>query len=235
MAMLNDELVPHFVTVSAQLFLKVNEAEKAFPFIERLAEVNPRKAKDLANEFLRVWMRNNNPNVSSRRTNPYMFIYGFDRRAGGIPLTRSKQQRNLAQLSSWVERLRQLPIGGVDQKLLSQAFIAAHSTAEVYRLEAIEKVFGDVAELEPVLLGELLSKMRANLATVWRVPAVQERGKTKRTDKEMLAQVAKGYETALTVAREVMDRKGEHWALLSLTAAILHDKNNFAKEQKRDS
>lgn len=234
-AMLGDELRPHFQAVSAQLFLKVNEGEKAFPFIEDLAAVNPRKAKELADEFLRVWMRNNNPNVNNSRTNPYMFIYGFERRAAGIPLTRSKQQRNLAELSEWVERLRALPIGGVDQKLLSQAFVAAHSTAEVYQLETIERVFGDVADLEPVLLGELLSKMRANLATVWRVPAVQEDKKTRRNEKEMLAEVMKGYATALTVAKDVMLKQGEHWALLSLTAAILHDQNNFSREQKRDS
>ena len=234
-AMLDDELRPHFQTVSAQLFLKVNEAERAFPFIERLAEINPRKAKDLADEFLRVWRLNNNPNANNSRTNPYMFIYGFDQRASGIPLTRSKQQRNLEELAEWVTRLRGLPIGGVDQKLLGEAFVAAHSTAEVYQLETIEKVFGDVGALEPVLLGELLSKMRANLATVWRTPSVQEQKKTRRGEKEMLAEVAKGYATALEVAREVMARQGEHWALLALTAAILHDQNNFAREQKRDS
>ncbi|MCA8976810.1 MAG: hypothetical protein KDC98_18960, partial [Planctomycetes bacterium] len=233
--MLDAELRPHFATVSAQLFLKISEAERAFPFIEQLAAVNPRKAKELADEFLRVWMRENNPNLNNSRTNSYMFMYGFDRRASGIPLTRSKQERNLAELATWVERLRRLPIGGVDQKLLGEAFMAAHSTAEVYQLDTIEHVFGDVGALEPVLLGELLSKMRTNLATLWRVPAVQEAGKTRRNEKEMLEEVAKGYDTALAVAEEVMARQGDHWALLALKAAIRHDQNNFAKEQKRDS
>src|SRR5690606_207224 len=60
--LLGDALLPHFATVSAQLFLKVDEAEQAFPFIEQLAAINPRKAKDLADEFLRVWTRKANPN-----------------------------------------------------------------------------------------------------------------------------------------------------------------------------
>src|SRR5690606_38434266 len=55
-ALLGDALRPHFLTVSAQLWLKVNEHDKAFPFIEQLASVNARKAKELAEEFLRVWM-----------------------------------------------------------------------------------------------------------------------------------------------------------------------------------
>jgi hypothetical protein len=228
-ALLDDALLPHFTTVSAQLFLKVNEPERAFPFIEQLATMNPRKAKDLAHEFLRVWMQNNNPNAS-RRTNSYMFMYGFEQRASGIPLTRSKQERNLQALGSWVERLRQLPIGGIDEQLLGEAFVAAHSTAEVYRLETIERVFGDVADLDPVLLGELLGKMRTNLATVWRRPDVQEAAKTKRSQRETLLEVAKGYDTALEVARRALDKRGPHWALLVVVASILHDRNNFARE-----
>ncbi|MBL8751269.1 MAG: hypothetical protein JNK78_19080 [Planctomycetes bacterium] len=227
--LLGDALLPHFHAVSAQLFLKVNEPEKAFPFIEDLAKVNPRKAKDLAQEFLRVWIRNNNPNANTR-TNSYMFMYGFEERSNGIPLTRSKQERNLAELGSWVERLRQLPIGGVDEKLLGEAFVAAHSKAEVYRMETIEKVFGNVAEMDPVLLGTMLGTMRTNLATVWRRPDVQEKAKTKRSQRETLQEVARGYETALQVAQRALQARGPHWALLSVVAAILHDQNNFARE-----
>jgi hypothetical protein len=233
-ALLDDALQPHFTTVAAQLYLKVNEPERAFPFIEQLAQVNPRKAKDLAQQFLRVWMRNNNPNAQ-RRTNSYMFMYGFERRAAGIPLTRSKQERNLQELGSWVERLRQLPIGGVDEKLLSEAFVAAHSPAEVYRLETIERVFGDVADLDPVLLGELLGTMRTNLATTWRRPDVQEESKTKRSQRELLLEVAKGYDTALQVARRALEKRGAHWALLTVVASILHDQNNFSRELGRSS
>ncbi len=231
--LLGDALLPNFLTVAAQLFLKVDEAEKAFPFIEQLAAINPRKAKELADEFLRVWTRKANPNRG--RTNSYMFMYGFDQRSNGIPLTRSKQERNLAELASWVEQLRKLPIGGVDQKLLSEAFATAHSAAEVPKMATIEKVFGDVAKLDPVLLGDLLQKMRANLATIWRLPAVQEAQKTRRSQKEMLNEVQRGYETAAAVAARAITEGGEHWALLAVTAAVLHDQNNFEKENGRSS
>ncbi|MBM3973580.1 MAG: hypothetical protein FJ301_05715 [Planctomycetes bacterium] len=235
-ALLPEALQPHFATVSAQLFLKVNEPEKAFPFIAKLGASNPRLCKELANEFLRVWTRTHNPNADGgSRTNPYMFMYGFDERSNGIPLTRSKQQRNLAELGEWVERLRGLPIDGVDEQLLTQAFVGAHSVAEVYRLETIQKVFGDVGAMDPVLLGYLLGTMRRNLATVWRLPAVQEQQKTKRSQKETLAEVQKGYATALTIAQQALQARGRHWALLAVVASLLHDGNNFAKETKRDS
>tara|TARA_R110002096_G_scaffold15348_3_gene53627 strand:+ start:128 stop:3592 length:3465 start_codon:yes stop_codon:yes gene_type:complete len=230
-ALLSDELSPHFTTVSAQLWLKVNEYSKAFPYIEKLASTNPRKAKELADEFLRVWQRNNNPNTN-RYSNSYMFMYGFETRANSIPLTRSKQERNLRELKDYVARLRALPIGGVDPKLLTAAFVAAHSSAEVYRIETIESVFGDVGDLDPVVLGELLRRMRTNLATVWRTPAVQKEAKTRRSQKQMLDQVEAGYQTAVTVAKKSVESKGKHWALLVAHATLLHDQNNFAKERR---
>jgi len=233
-SLLSEELRPHFTAVSAQIWLKVNDYSKAFPYIEGLASVNPRKAKDLANEFLRVWQDNNNPNTN-RYSNSYMFMYGFETRANSIPLTRSKQERNLRELADYVARLRELPIGGVNPKLLTAAFVAAHSSAEVYRLEAIEKVFGDVQQLDPVVLGDLIGRMRTNLATVWRVPAVQKSAKTRRSQKQMLEQVAEGYQTALTLARESLETKGRHWALLTAVATLMHDENNFKVELKRDS
>ena len=67
---------------------------------------HPAKAKELAEEFVRVWTRNHDPNAERNRTNPYMYMFGFERKAESIPLTRSKQERNLRELAGWVKRLR---------------------------------------------------------------------------------------------------------------------------------
>ncbi|MGE3172135.1 MAG: hypothetical protein AB7O97_05865 [Planctomycetota bacterium] len=233
-SLLEDSLVPHLSTVTAQLYLKVNEDAEAFPFIERLAETNPRVAKELADEFLRVWMRNHDPN-GNNNTDVYMFIYGFDRRASGIPLTRSKQQRNLEELAGWVRRLRALPIDGVDEELLGQAFRTAHSNAEVYRLETIEQVFGRLGDLDPRMLGELLGTMRTNLATIWRRPNVQEEAKTKRSQSDIEREVMGGYQTALMVAEKAMLQHERHWALLTAQASLLHDMNNYRAELGKTS
>ena len=188
--LLDDALEPHFATVSAQLYLKVNEAEKAFPFIEQLARANPRKAKDLAHEFLRVWMRNNNPNTNNR-TNAYMFMYGFERRAESIPLTRSKQERNLKELAEWAVRIKKLPggAGELDDEMMVRAFTACHSSAEVYRTEAIESVFGPMGGLKPKTLAGLVDQMRTNLAGLWKEPAEQQKKKTNRKKKDIEAEV----------------------------------------------
>ncbi|MFN9343601.1 MAG: hypothetical protein ACK6DB_13565, partial [Planctomycetota bacterium] len=131
--LLDPSLQPKFRYSVAQLYLKVGEESLSFPFIEKLGQSHPRLAKDLIREFLTVWTKNHNPNADRQRSNPYMFMYGFESRAESIPLTRSKQERNLEELAGLVPKLRELNGGELDPELLVNAFLTSHSFAEVYR------------------------------------------------------------------------------------------------------
>lgn len=232
-----EELRPKFDMVTAQLLLKVNEEAEAFPYIEELALSHPERAKDLAEEFLRVWARNNNPNSSSAmgRTNSYMFIYGFDQRSNSIPLTRSKQERNLLELSEWIARLRALPIEKIDENLITSAFTAAHSTAEVYRLETIEKVFGKLEDLEPKTLAQLVQRMRSNLVGIWRQPATQKDKNTRRRQKDIQTEVLRGYQVAGNVIDSALESHPDDWSLMLARASVMHDENNYAQEIEKTS
>ncbi len=227
---LDPGLKPKFATVCAQLYLKVGEDALAFPYIERLATTHRDKARELAEEFLRVWTKNHDPNSARNNTNIYMFMFGFERKAESIPLTRSKQERNLKELSAWVKKLRALPLGPIDEKLLAHAFTACHSSAEVYRVEAIESVFGSLSELKPETLGEMVQQMRSNLAGVWRQPATQEQGKTKRKERDIRAEVLRGYEVARAVVESGLKKYPESWPLELAGAAVEHDENNYRQE-----
>ncbi len=233
--MLDPALKPRFSMLLAQLFLKVHEEAQAFPHLEALAKSHPESAKTLCDEFLRVWIRNHDPNSERNRSDRYMFMYGYDQRQSGIPLTRSKQDRNLAELAEWVEKLRALPIDGLDETLLLEAFTKSHSVAEVYRLDAIQRVFGDLAKLKPRTLAGMLQTMRGNLVSVWRRPDVQERNKTNRKQKDIEREVLAGYQTAGAVVADALSRHDNHWALLTAQAALAHDENNFRQEVAKSS
>jgi len=231
-------LAPRIDMVTAQLLLKVGDEESAFPFIERLAPALPDRAGDLVEEFLRVWAENNNPNGENQRTNSYMFMFGFETRANAIPLTRSKQQRNLANLAGWIERIRALPSGvgdDVDEEVLAKAFVSAHSTAEVFRLDTIEGVFGDLGELEPRTLAELVQTMRTNLVGIWRRPDVQKDAGTRRREKDIRAEVLRGYEVADGVIERALADHPDDWSLVLARAAVAHDLNDFKREVENDS
>ena len=235
LALIAAPLKPKFATVIPQLYLKMKEEKKAFPYIEELAKTHPKQAKDLAEEFLRVWTTNHNPNTQRSYTNYYMFSYGFNQRANGIPLTRSRQERNLKDLAGWFARLRALPIEELDENLLAKAFTNCHGTAEVYRLEELESVFGSLENIKPKTLATLLQGMRANLAGLWRVPAVQQQNKTNRKKKDIQREVLKGYEVANGVLTKAIEKHPQEWSLQLAKAAFLHDENNYKAELARSS
>ncbi len=227
LALVDPSLRPQFDTVMAQLYLKVSEQDLALPFIEKLAATHPKKAEALVDEFLVVWTKNHNPNSDQRRTNSYMYMYGFESRAESIPLTRSKQDRNLNELAEIVGRLSKLVEKDLDDKLLVDAFVTCHSTAEVYQLDEIEKIFGRVGSVKPETIAEIATRMRTNLATMWRDAKLQQDKKTKRKKKEIEQEVVDGYELAQKLVRNALQENKDEWSLVTTQAELMHDENNY--------
>ncbi len=233
----DDGLRPRLADVIARLHLKANEEDKAFPLIEELAKAQPHEAKSLVREFIRVWTLNHDPNANRNQYRYSWYFYGFETRAETIPLTRSKQERNITELSEWVARIKKLPgkAGELDDEQVVKAFTACHSSAEVYKTEAIEKVFGPLGSLKPRTLAGLAQQMRSNLAGLWRVPAEQERNKTKRKKKDIEAEVLRGYEVARQTIADGLSKFPDHWALLAAKASLTHDEVNYRQELAKAS
>jgi hypothetical protein len=223
-------LHPNIHKALAEIYLKMGGDSDAFPHIEEVARTEPEMARGLAQEFIKVWTTNHDMNQARNQRNPYIFIYGFEQKAEGIPLTRSKQERNLEELSGWLAKLKKLPIRPVDETLIAKAFTTCHSSAEVYRTEAITAVFGPMENLKPETIARLAQQMRANLAGLWRRPAVQDQAKTKRKEKDIREEVLQGYATALKVVSEARAKYPNEWSLTAAQAALMHDENNFKQE-----
>ena len=224
-----------FSIETARLHRRVKEEEAAFPYIEQLAETHKDEATELVQEFLDVWAANHDPNTESQRSSIYMFSYGFSQRASGIPLTRSRQVRNLDELSGWVERIRKLPLDDIKESWISAAFTRVHSSAEVYQRDDLERVFGNIDAMEADTLAALLQTMRTNLAGIWRKPETQQQSGTKRKQKEIEAEVVKGYEAARLLLNKALDDHPNSWELLVAKAAIMHDENDYRGELQNSS
>ena len=224
-----------FSIETARLHLRVKEEAEAFPYIETLAETHKKEATDLVREFLDVWASNHNPNTQSQRTSIYMFSYGYNQRARGIPLTRSRQVRNLEELSGWVKRIRSLPLEDIEDSWISAAFKQVHSSAEVYKLSDMEQVFGTTGQMNAETLAALLQTMRGNLAGIWRKPETQKQGQTNRKQPEIEAEVVRGYETANLLLNQAVSDHPDSWRLQLVKAAIMHDENDYRAELKKTS
>ena len=226
---------PGFAAVLAQLHLKVKELDEAFPYIKEVCEQYPESGEQLVNSYINVWIENNDPNSDLNRRSSYMYIYGYNRRQDAIPLTRSKQERSHEDLSERVTLLKQLPVDELDESLLMRAFTVTHSVAEVYKIEDLEKVFGDISSLKASTLASLVQTMRRNLAGVWRQPQTQKTSETGRSDAELQAEIFRGYEVANEVLNRGLTRFPESWELHLARATMLFDENTYRYELTRDT
>src|SRR5262249_32865937 len=126
-------------------------------------------------------------------------------------------------------------IGEPDEELLAKAFTSCHSTAEVYRAEAIEKVFGPIGSLKPRVLAGLAQQMRENLAGLWRRPGEQKDKNTHRRAKDIGAEVRRGYTVARGVVDGALAKFPDDWSLVLAKAALMHDEVNFLQELNRST
>ena len=152
----------------------------------------------------------------------------------GIALTRARQNRNLAELAGVIARLRQLALPDLQEAAIVDAFTSAHSQAEVFRAEDIESVFGGVKDLRVETLTPLLQTMRVRLATSWRNMRVQQDAKTKRTDKDIEAEVTRGYEVLTSLLEQALANWPEDPRLHLVRAIAMFDFAEFQYGKKVD-
>jgi len=173
------------------------------------------------------------PQANQRRSS-YSYIWGYNQHAESIPLTRSKQERNLKKLTTLVQQVKALGLDEQFEKEFSDAFVQCHSQAEVWRLETLTSVFGSAKDIDPHTLSSLLSVMRVNLVKLWPDPKLQQKAKTKRKDKELQAQIAHGYKAAIGLCLEALEHQ-DHWKLKTQLAALYFEESNYKSSQKGQS
>ncbi len=213
---------------SARLFLKVKEEDKALPIIGRLAVTHRDEAVSLVREVIKVWSENHNPNSEQDHRSRYFYFYGFNNQSGTIPLTRSKQERNLVELAALVKGIHALDLDESFHLELANAFISCHSRAEVWRVEAVEAVFGRTDALDAPTLAALVGQMRINLAGLWPNPRLQQDYQTKRKDKELHEQLLHGYASAIAVLDRALEKTtSESWRLGQQLASLRFEESNY--------
>jgi len=221
----------------ARLHFKTADPEKALPVIEMLAAVRPKEAGNLVDSLLQAWATARNPSTPDQFMRQRMIsraggivYYGGNPMGGsmsGIPLTRAMQARNIAHLAGLLRRLEAMKLEAPGGEAVLQAFVAAHSPAEVFRVADVEAVLGPMQEIRPMVLTGLVQTMRERLAREWRSPRLQEEVKTRRTDKEIEAEVLRGYDTVQLLIAEGLRRSPGDWRLNLARAAVLFDLAEF--------
>ena len=235
-ATLDASLAPRIRASIIEMHLKNEDPDAALPLIESLAKTQPKVGLVLSNQLLGVWAKVRNPNEGQQNYNsyggsfsPYGYApYGSGSPSNALPLTRTAQVRNLTELHALLDRLKTIRPGkqALDDEAVVKAFTSAHSDAEVYRTEDIESAFGPVEAIPIDTLAQLLQSMRERLARQWRQLAVQQQAKTKRTDKDVDAEMTRGYELLVSMIQKRLATDAD-WRLQATLGSALFDWAEF--------
>lgn len=145
----------------------------------------------------------------------------------GIALTRASQVQSLKKLHELLKTLASLKLPAPSADAVSNAFIAAHSSAEVFRREDVETVFGPLTELSAESTTSLGQKMRECLAQRWRDQRVQQAAGTNRNASELSQEVVRGYELAIEMVESHVQENAENVQLQLLAGLLIFDQSEF--------
>ncbi len=229
LALLDSSLAQRLRSLEGEFVCRSDDRERALALIKDLATDEPQRAARLARSLVRSFTRSLQPKEDENDENGNR---NASQTGTGIPLTRARQTRNLAQLATLLARIKELSVSPVPPVNVINAFVACHSPAEVFRAEDMTSVLGDPKILPSDMLVNLVSAMRGRLAGAWRKPTVQQQAKTQRSDAEIVAEVKRGYEVAKTICAQAIEKNPNAWKLIQIQAALDFDYGEFIYGQQ---
>ncbi len=232
LAVIEPSLASRAYRTSIAVATTAQEVDVALDTLAAAVDQFPEQARVLADEFLRRWLAQlGSANMFDPDQGMFIGYYRGD--MGGAPLTRGRQRRNLGHLARLMVVLDELGIDSQQLPSIAQAFAACHGRTEVFTREGIGAIFGAIAELPPATSASLANQMRQGLAGEWRDRRAQQAAGMKRTPKEIIAMVERGYALAIELADHAIAAKPDSWMYSVIKAGLAIDRVQFKQEQDK--
>lgn len=197
----------------ANIYINVENYKDTLEVIREFSAIAPKRGIAITEKMLQEWAKKSNPNNRVSEQNNYAS-------RKGIPLTRTKQLRNLKQLKWMIAELRKYLKEEINETILVDAFIKSHSNAEIYKLKDIKEVLGSPETLSEDAVWILASRMRKQLKDEWRKIDIQKAMATKRTKQELEELVEKGYTNLLDFMNSAIKGQEHPYLLQALMGVI---------------
>jgi len=190
---------------------------------------HPGQEKELCQDYLAAWVKKRmvqqeDPNVVRMRLLGYSIAKPPTQ---GIPLTRLRQNQNVAEFKNVLTALRELSPEPIEPATIIQSFMSIHSGAEVYRLEDIEAIFGPPEKMNRAELMSLVTGMRTKLGAQWRDPQEQQQAGSNRTETEVKDEVSRGYRTALELVKRGLSPTNAEWKEFIVRGQLFFDASEY--------
>ncbi|MBI9018322.1 MAG: thioredoxin fold domain-containing protein [Phycisphaerae bacterium] len=227
--LLDNDIMQKVQLTQARLNMKTGKTEQGWDNVVEISKKHPHATAIILNEYLNEWSSHvNNSPLEMNIQNPYMYRYGGGPQytgTHGLPLTRARQKRNLADLALLRKKIDDTMPGQLNPATLVKVFADCHSAAEVYYKEDIENVFGSINNLPVDVRIELINVMRQGLMNSWGDIEIQQEGKTNRTEIETIKEVARGYGVLEKLINEDLDVPS--WQFHRFRGMVMYDCAEF--------
>ncbi|MFM9997004.1 MAG: hypothetical protein ACKVU4_14530 [Phycisphaerales bacterium] len=213
-----------------------DETDVALDALALAVRCFPDQGAVFADEFLQLWEGRLNPKARPGEEwmdSPYIIYYGAQR-LPSAPLTRGRQQRNLALLARLLTILDGIGVPARELPNVTAAFKACHARTEVYNRAEIVGVFGTVDHVPAQTAASLAEAMRLGLGGDWRNRQSQRTYGMMRSAAEIAVLVEEGYELAIELASRAVALEPDSWRHIVLKAALSYDRVQFKQTQKKD-
>lgn len=215
--------------------LKVNLMDPKEPMtltaLTTYLKEHPGQERELCQDYLAAWVKKRtvppeDPNIIRMRNLGYS-ISRQQQSGGGIPLTRLRQNKNVAEFKDLLSSLRTLSPEPIAPTAIVQGFMAIHSGAEVYRAADIEAIFGPAEKMNRAELMQLATGMRTKLREQWQDPKTQQDAGTNRSEQEAKDDVSRGYQTALDLVKRGLSGGDADWQQFIVRGQLFFDAAEF--------
>ncbi len=225
-----DALLPQLAAMikvaQARLVLLSDHVDRIIPCLRELIRTDALTAAKLANQYLEIWARRHDPNLSPELLRQYKSD------SQTVVLTRSEQETSLKQLGHLLSQLDAPTRALLDETQLVRAFDFCHSRAETYTVPQVVQVFGPLEGIAPTLMFALFDRMRTKLASQWRELSVQRDAATRRTAADVFQLVDRGYGEASRMAEQWLKAHPDDWRMGCTVGSLLSDWSEFAYFQR---
>ena len=220
-----------------------NYEEQALDILISFKDKYPETVSKYCSDFFIDWAQNVNPNKTLQRNANNIGTAYYYQRSGmnyiqepvGIPLTRSRQIKNLKDCSAMFKKVSDAGISVKPEEQIS-AFISIFSQAEIITEDEIRMVFDDMSSVTDDMMIKMTDHVVSLIKNNWMdkkaMQQIQTQFRTNRSEEESMEEISKAYRGIINIIAERLEKNPENIGLSVRLASIYYDIAEFEYENK---
>ena len=216
--------------------------QQALDILISFKEKYPKTVAKYCSDYFVDWAQKVNPNkvVGPRYQQNYVSYYqrsgmNYVQESTGIPLTRSRQMKNLKDCSAMFKKVYQAGLEVKPQEQI-KAFVSCFSNAEIITEDEIRLVFNDMSHVTDGMMVQMVDHVTRLVNNNWLNKKAQQKiqadARTNRSESQVMGEITKAFQGIINIIEERLQKNSENVDLSVRLASIYYASAEFKYENK---